>query len=45
MIGTMKTNRILFPEGMRTSTADLAAALDSGCFHPVTVKGRICMVY
>ena len=45
MIGAMKTNRILFPEGKRTSASDLAASLDPGCFHPVTVKGRTYMVY
>ena len=45
LIGAMKTNRILFPEGKRTSASDLAASLDPGCFHPVTVKGRTYMVY
>lgn len=44
-IGAAKTNRILFPEGKRTAAADLAASLDSGCFHPVTVKGRTYMVH
>ena len=45
LIGAMKTNRILYPEGRRASAADLAASLDPGCFHPVTVKGRAYMVY
>lgn len=44
LIGAMKTNRILFPEGKRTSAADLAASLNPDCFHPVTVKGRSYMV-
>ena len=45
LIGAMKTNRILYPEGRRISAADLAFSLDPGCFHPVTVKGRTYMVY
>ena len=45
LIGTMKSNRILYPGGKRIPAADLAASLDPGCFHPVTVKGRTYMVY
>ena len=45
LIGAMKTNRILYPDGKRTSAADLASSLDPGCFHPVTVKGHTYMVY
>ena len=45
LIGAMKTNRILYPDGKRTSAANLASSLDSSCFHPVTVKGRTYMVY
>ena len=45
LIGAMKTNRILYPDGKRTSASALAASLDPGCFHPVTVKGRTYMVY
>ena len=45
LIGAMKTNRILYPDGKRTSAADLASSLDPGHFHPVTVKGRTYMVY
>ena len=45
LIGAMKTNRILFPEGKRTSASNLAASLAPGCFRPVTVKGRTYMVY
>ena len=45
LIGAIKTNRILFPDGKRTAAADFAASLDSGCFHPVTVKGRTYMVH
>ena len=41
----MKTNRILYPDGKRTSAADMASSLDPGCFHPVTVKVRTYMVY
>ena len=45
LIGAMKNNRILYPDGKRTSAADLASSLDPGCFHPVTVKGHTYMVY
>ena len=45
LIGAMKTNRILYPEGKRISASDLASSLDIGCFHPVTVKGRTYIVY
>lgn len=45
LIGAMKSNRILYPGGKRIPAADLAASLDPGCFRPVTVKGRIYMVY
>ena len=45
IIGAMKTNRILYPEGKRISAAELAASLDPSCFHPVTVKSRTYMVY
>ena len=45
LIGALKTNRILYPEGKRTSAANLASSLTPGCFHPVTVKGRTYMVY
>ena len=41
----MKTNRILYPEGKRVSAAELAASLDPGYFHPITVKSRTYMVY
>ena len=44
-IGAMKTNRILYPEGKRTSASDLAASLNRSYFHPVTVKGRDYLVY
>ena len=45
LIGTMKTNRILYPEEKRTSASDMAVSLDRSCFHPVTVKGRDYLVY
>lgn len=45
LIGAMKTNRIPFPEGKRTSAAYLATSLPPGCFHPVTAKSRTYMVY
>lgn len=45
LIGAIKTNRILYPDGKRTSAADLASSLASERFHPVTVKGRCYMVY
>ena len=45
LIGVMKTNRILYPDGKRTSTTGLVSSLTSDCFHLVTVKGRTYMVY
>ncbi len=41
LISAMKANRILFPEGKRTSASDLTAPLDPGCFHPVTGKAVV----
>jgi len=40
LIGAMKTNRILYPNGQRTSVSDYAKALSPSHFHLVTVKGR-----
>ncbi len=40
LIGAMKTNRILYPNGQRTSAMDYARALSSSHFHLVTVKGH-----
>ncbi len=40
LIGAMKTNRILYPNGQRTSALDYACTLNQGHFHLVTVKGR-----
>lgn len=45
LIGAMKTNHILYPDGKRTSAADLASSLGSDHFHPVTVNGHTYMVY
>ena len=45
LIGAMKTSRILYPDGKRTSASALASSLDPGCFHPVTVNGRTYTVY
>lgn len=45
LIGAIKTNRILYPKGEKTSVADYAASLKADHFHPVTVKGhtyRVC---
>lgn len=36
---------IYFSHPKRTPAAELAASLDHGCFHPVTVKSRTYMVY
>lgn len=40
LIGAMKTNRILYPNGVRTSASDYASMLTQDQFHLVTVKGR-----
>ncbi len=40
LIGAMKTNRILYPNGQRTSAKDYAQFLSFAHFHLVTVKGR-----
>lgn len=40
LIGAMKTNRILYPNGLRTSASDYASILTQDQFHLVTVKGR-----
>ncbi len=40
LIGAMKTNRILYPNGQRTSAIDYARTLSQSQFHLVTVKGR-----
>ena len=45
LIGAMKTNRILYPNGHKTSAMDYAKSLLSDQFHPVTVKGRTYLVH
>ncbi len=40
LIGAMKTNRILYLNGQRTSAMDYARSLSLSQFHLVTVKGR-----
>ena len=40
LIGAMKTNRILFPDGRRRSALDYAAMLPNDQYHLVTVGGR-----
>lgn len=40
LIGAMKTNRILYHNGVRTSASDYASMLTQDQFHLVTVKGR-----
>lgn len=45
LIGVMKTNRILYPNGVRTSASDYASILKQDQFHLVTVKGREYYVY
>ena len=45
LIGAMKTNRILYPNGQKTSAADVAQSLLPDQFHPVTVKGRTYLVH
>ena len=45
LIGTMKTNRILYPNGQKTSALDYAKSLLPDQFHPVTVKGRVYLVH
>lgn len=45
LIGAMKTNRILYPNGQRTSAKNFAQSLSSDHFHLVTVKGRAYWVH
>ena len=45
LIGAMKTNRILYPNGQKTSAMDYAKSLMPDQFHPVTVKGRTYLVH
>lgn len=45
MIGAMKTNRILYPNGQKTSAAQYAASLTRAHFHPITVKGHTYLVH
>ena len=45
LIGAMKTNRILYPNGVRISADDYALTLTKDHFHLVTVKGREYYVY
>ncbi len=40
LIGAMKTNRILYPNGQRTSAMDYARTISQSQFHLVTVKSR-----
>ena len=40
LIGAMKTNRILYPDGHRCSAQDHAAMLPNGQYHLVTVGGH-----
>lgn len=45
LIGAMKTNRNLYPNGQKTSAMDYAKSLLPDQFHPVTVKGRSYLVH
>lgn len=45
LIGAMKTNRTLYPNGQKTSALDYAKSLLPDQFHPVTVKGRTYLVH
>ncbi len=45
MIGAMKTNRILYPDGKRISVKDYAPTIPDDHFRSVTVKGHRYMVY
>ena len=45
LIGAMKTNRILYPNGQKMSAAAYAKSLLPGQFHPVTVNGRTYLVH
>jgi len=45
LIGAMKTNRILYPNGQRTSAKDYAQSLSFDHFHLVTVKGHAYWVH
>ncbi len=45
LIGAMKTNRILYPNGQRTSAKDLTQSRSFDHFHLVTVKGHAYWVH
>ena len=45
LIGAMKTNRILYPNGQKKSAVDYAKSLLPDQYHPVTVKGRTYLVH
>lgn len=45
LIGAMKSNRILYPDGMRTSASDYAASRTQDQFYLVTVKGQEYFVH
>jgi len=45
LIGAMKTNRNLYPNGQKTSAVDYAKSLLPDQFHPITVKGRTYLVH
>lgn len=45
LIGAMKTNRILYPNGVKMSAADYASTLKIDQFHSVTVKGHEFLVH
>ena len=45
LIGAMKTNRILYPDGHRCSAQDYVAMLPNDQYHPVTVGGHEYLVY
>ena len=45
LIGAMKTNRTLYPNGLHLSASDYASTLTQDQFHPVTVKGRTYYVH
>ena len=45
LIGAMKTNRILYPDGHRYNAQDYAAMLPNDQYHPVTVGGHEYLVH
>lgn len=45
LIGALKTNRIIYPKGIRIQVKDFAQYIEKNDVHPVTVNGSKYLVY